>query len=425
MTRRGPPCLRDSVVVAVNRLALVRETSEAYPVRMQYSIRDDSEELQRAIRVSQAVNRVRQMPMVFVANPLLALFLSLFFWNRTRTELLIAILALMIVILTPAILSWQRLRFRARPEQVSTKNETRAVIFAVALGVLWGILVFALFPIANADERAMLVVFMIALTGGSVSFFSSSPFASLGFFLPFMIPLLIMTIRFDQADLPTLPSVVAVFILTAMFFTRTAWEEFVASVRLLVERDEALAESKASSKQLAQALSRMQDLAMVDELTGLKNRRAFFDDAEPAVAAARRRKQPIAVALLDLDFFKDVNDTYGHAVGDLVLKEVARRITGTLREEQIVGRLGGEEFVALLPDTTPAQALIAIERVRKAIGATQIPLPGGGPAITVTISGGIAPVLEDEGLESVIDLADKAMYRAKGLGRDRVEVFGV
>jgi diguanylate cyclase (GGDEF)-like protein len=365
------------------------------------------------------------MPMVFIANPLLALFLSLFFWTRARAELLIGILALMIVILTPAILSWQRLRFRARPEQVSAKNETRAIIFAVALGALWGVLVWILFPIANADERAMLVVFMIALTGGSVSFFSSSPLASLGFFLPYMSPLLVMTVRFDQTDLPTLSSVVAVFILTAMFFTRTAWEEFVASVRLLVERDQALAESKASSKQLAQALSRMQDLAMVDELTGLKNRRAFFDDAEPAVAAARRRKQPIAVALLDLDFFKDVNDTYGHAVGDVVLKEVARRITSTLREEQIVGRLGGEEFVALLPDTTPAQALIAIERVRKAIGASQIPLPGGGPAITVTVSGGIAPVLEDEGLESVIDLADKAMYRAKGLGRDRVEVFGV
>jgi diguanylate cyclase (GGDEF)-like protein len=365
------------------------------------------------------------MPMVFVANPLLALFLALFYWNRTRPELLIGVLAVMIVVVTPAVLSWRRLRFRSRPEQVSARNERSAIIFAVALGALWGVLVWTLFPLANADERAMLVVFMIALSGGSVSFFSSSPFASLGFFLPFMIPLLIMTVRFDQGDLPTLPSVVAIFILTAMFFTRTAWDQFVASVRLLVERDQALSEAKASSKQLAQALSRMQDLAMVDELTGLKNRRAFFDDAEPAVAAARRRKQPIAVALLDLDFFKDVNDTYGHAVGDVVLKEVARRITSTLREEQIVGRLGGEEFVALLPDTTPAQALVAIERVRKAIGATQIPLPGGGPAITVTISGGIAPVLEDEGLEAVIDLADKAMYRAKGLGRDRVEVFGV
>jgi diguanylate cyclase (GGDEF)-like protein len=365
------------------------------------------------------------MPMVFIANTLLAAFWAVYFWDRTSPELLIGILALMLVVLTPGVLSWRRLRFRARPEQVSERNELRATIIAAALGVLWGVLVWMLFPTGNTDERAMLVVFMIVLSGGSVSLFSSSPFASLGFFLPFMIPLLIMTVRFDQSDLPTLPFVVAIFILTAMFFTRTAWEEFVATVRLLVERDQALAEARASGKQLAQALSRMQDLAMVDELTGLKNRRAFFDDAEPAIAAARRRKQPIAVALLDLDFFKDVNDTYGHAVGDVVLKEVARRITSTLREEQIVGRLGGEEFVALLPDTTPAQALIAIERVRKAVGATQIPLPGGGPAISVTVSGGIAPVLEDEGLESVLDLADKAMYRAKGLGRDRVEVFGV
>jgi diguanylate cyclase (GGDEF)-like protein len=392
---------------------------------MQYSIRDNSEALQRAIRVSQAVNRVRQMPMVFIANALLAVFLTAYFWDRTRPEYLVAILATMVLTLTPGMLSWRRLRRRERPEQVSRRNELRATFFAIGLGILWGMLVWLLFPLGNTDERAMLVVLMIALSGGSVSFFSSSPFASLGFLLPFMIPLLIMTVRFDHSDLPTLPSVVAIFILTAMFFTRTAWEEFVATVRLLLERDEALAEAKASGKQLAQALSRMQDLAMVDELTGLKNRRAFFDDAEPAVAAARRRKQPIAVALLDLDYFKDVNDTYGHAVGDIVLKEVARRITSTLREEQIVGRLGGEEFVALLPDTTPAQALIAIERVRKAVGATQIPLPGGGPAISVTVSGGIAPVLEDEGLESVIDLADKAMYRAKGLGRDRVEVFGI
>ena len=390
---------------------------------MQYSIADSSEALQRAVRVSQAVVRVRQLPMVFLANPLLAIFISVFFWDRANHALLVGLFVVMIGVLTPAVISWRRLRFRERPESVSPRNELRATLFALALGTIWGIFVWALFPVANADERAMLVIFMTALTGGSVSFFSSSPFASLGFFLPFMIPLLVMTVGYDRADLPTLPSVVAVFILTALFFTRTAWEEFVGSVRLLVERDQALAEAKATGKQLAIALSKMQDLAMVDELTGLKNRRAFFDDAEPAIAAARRRKQPVAVALLDLDFFKDVNDTYGHAVGDIVLKEVARRITSTLREEQIVGRLGGEEFVALLPDTTPAQALIAIERVRKAIGAAQIPLPGGGPAITVTISGGIAPVFEEEGLESVIDLADKAMYRAKGLGRDRVEVF--
>ena len=96
----------------------------------------------------------------------------------------------------------------------------------------------------------------------------------------------------------------------------------------------------------------------------------------------------------------------------------------TLREEQIVGRMGGEEFVVLLPGTTPTQALSAIERVRRAVGERPIHVPDG-PDVTVTLSGGIAPLGERELVETAIDHADKAMYRAKGLGRDRVEVFGV
>jgi diguanylate cyclase len=130
------------------------------------------------------------------------------------------------------------------------------------------------------------------------------------------------------------------------------------------------------------------------------------------------------VALLDLDHFKLVNDTHGHGVGDAVLKAVADRIVETFRGEQSVGRMGGEEFVVLLPDTTPAQALIAVERVRKAVGGTPVKIPDG-PEVTVTLSGGIALLQEGDLIETAIDHADKAMYRAKGLGRDRVEVFGV
>lgn len=385
---------------------------------------DPKQDLKRALRVSRAVNRVRQLPTVFVANPLLASFVALIYWDLASHEFLLIVLAAMLVLITPAVMSWLRLKDRLRPEDVSIANERRSIAFSLILGLIWATIVWVLYPLGGIGERATLVIVMAGMTGGAIAFFSFSPVASLGFFVPYMLPLLVQTLRFDTG-LRVLPVTIAVYLLTSLLFTRTAWLQFLATVGLIVERDQALAEAKASGKQLEIALSRMQDLAMVDELTGLKNRRAFFDDAEPAVAAARRRSQPIAVALLDLDFFKDVNDTYGHAAGDLVLKEVAHRITSTLREEQIVGRLGGEEFVALLPDTTAAQALIAIERVRRAVGANQIQLPGGGPAITVTISGGIALVGEEEGLETVIDLADKAMYRAKGLGRDRVEVFGV
>lgn len=391
---------------------------------MQFTVHDDSEALQRAIRVSQAVSRVRQMPTVFVSNPLLTAFVALAFWDRASHELLVVLVALMVLLLTPPMLSWRRLRHRARPADVSTRNEWRAVISSLVLGLVWGGMVWHLYPLGTVEERATLVILMAGLTGGSVAFFSSSPVASIGYFLSFMVPLLVQAARFDSAEDPIIPSTIAVFILSALLFTRTSWHQFVESVRVVVERDQALADAKVATQKLEQALKRMEGLAMVDELTGLKNRRAFFDDAEPAIAAARRRDQPIAVALLDLDHFKDVNDTHGHAAGDVVLRAVAKRITGTLREEQIVGRFGGEEFVALLPDTTPAQALIAMERVRKVVGSEPIRVPDGRE-VTVTLSGGIAALGENEGIEAAIDHADKAMYRAKGLGRDRVEVFGV
>jgi diguanylate cyclase (GGDEF)-like protein len=391
---------------------------------MQLTVQDDSEELQRALRVSQAVNRVRQLPTVFVANPLLAGFIALTYWDHADRTVLVGLVATMVVLWMPALLSWRRLRGRVRPRDVSRRNEVRALGFSIAAGVIWGVASCYLFPIGGPDERASLVMLMAGLTAGSVSFFSSSPVASMAFFLPFMVPLFVQAIRYDAAAQPILPSAIGVFILSALLFTKTSWRQFVETVRILVERDRALDEAKTSELQLELALSRMQDLAMVDELTGLKNRRAFFDDAEPSVAMARRRDKPVAVALLDLDHFKLVNDTHGHAAGDLVLKEVATRIVDTFREEQIVGRIGGEEFVALLPETTPAQALIAVERVRKVVGGTPVVLPDGSK-VTVTLSGGIAPLEEGQSVETAMDLADKAMYRAKGLGRDRVEVFGI
>lgn len=163
---------------------------------------------------------------------------------------------------------------------------------------------------------------------------------------------------------------------------------------------------------------------MVDQLTGLKNRRAFFDDAEPSISASRRRGQPVTVAVIDLDHFKSINDTHGHAVGDAVPKEAARRISDSSREEHIVGRFGGEEFVMPLPFTTAQQALYAIERVRKEMSREPIAV-GEGRSLTLTLSAGIAPLEPDMPIAVAIDHADKAMYRAKHLGRDRVEVYGV
>lgn len=389
---------------------------------MRFTVPNPSEALLREIRVSQAVARVRQLPTVVVANPLLAAFIAVVYWDHVFRTLLVIFVAAMTVIWAPAVLSWYRMRDRPRPVKVSALNERRAVIFSLAVGVLWAIAAFVLFPAGGPEERAALVILLAGLCAGAVSFFSSSPGASMAFYVPFMLTLLGQALTFMTPRAPVLPAAIAMFLASALLFTQTSWGQFVEHVRVLVERDRLLQEAQRSGVQLELMLSRMSDLAMVDELTGLKNRRSFFDDIESVIAGSRRRGKPVAIALLDLDHFKDVNDTHGHPIGDEVLREVARRIEDTLRQEQIVGRIGGEEFVVLLPDTSPQQALIAVERVRKAIGDT--PIAATGVQVSVTVSGGIAPLADGMTVAVAMQQADKAMYRAKALGRNRVEVFG-
>ena len=390
---------------------------------MKFTIPNPTEALLRELRVSQAVARVQHLPTVVVANPLLAVLLAVVYWDKVFRTLLVVFVLATVVLWTPPALGWRRLRHRARPARVSAGNERRATIFSFAAGLLWALAAFALFPAGGPEERAALVMLMAGLCAGSISFFSSSPLASMAFFLPFMLTLFGQALTFTSLRSPVLPLAIAVFIVCALIFTRTSWHQFVENVRVLVDRDRLLQEAKESGVQLELMLSRMSDLAMVDELTGLKNRRSFFDDIDPVIAGSRRRGKPIAIALLDLDHFKTVNDTHGHAIGDDVLREVARRIEDTLRQEQIVGRIGGEEFVVLLPDTSPQQALIALERVRKAIGEAAITV-GNGAEVSITVSGGIAPLADGMTVPVALQQADKAMYRAKALGRNRVEVFG-
>lgn len=389
---------------------------------MLFPIPDESEALRREVRVAQAVARVRQLPTVFLANPLLAVFIAGIYWRWVSRTLLVAVVAAMVVLWTPAAMSWRRLRNKARPVRVSVGNERRATVFSGTAGMLWAFLAGALFPAGGATEQATLIMLLTGLCAGSVAFFSSSPWASMAFYLPFMVTLGVQAHTFHGDGLPVLTAAIGVFTVCAVVFTRTGWGQFVENVRVLVERDRLLQESKASEEQLELRLSRMEGLAMVDELTGLKNRRSFFDAIESVIAASRRRGKPVALALIDLDHFKEVNDTYGHVAGDEVLREVARRIEGTLRQEQIVGRIGGEEFAVLLPDTTPAQALVAMERARRAIGDRPVPIPSG-VLVEITASGGISALPDGAPITHALQQADRAMYRAKEGGRNRMEVF--
>ena len=160
-------------------------------------------------------------------------------------------------------------------------------------------------------------------------------------------------------------------------------------------------------------------LARTDELTGLPNRRAVMESLRWQVAHSSRTGLPLTVMSLDLDHFKGINDTWGHAAGDEVLRAFARLITAVVREVDICGRVGGEEFILVLPGTGAQGARTVGERLRQRLATTPILLPTG-EQVAVTVSGGIVAFRPGETVESVLNRVDLALYSAKQQGRDRL-----
>ena len=168
----------------------------------------------------------------------------------------------------------------------------------------------------------------------------------------------------------------------------------------------------------ANTYSKVLQYATLDALTNLNNRRQFETRLKQEIATTKRQKNPLCAMMIDIDFFKKVNDTYGHASGDTVLRTVAAIIKEHLRESDIPARYGGEEFAVLLPYTHIEEAQIVGERLRKAVEETSIPIDKKN--INVTISMGLAEFEPTLTGEELFKNADKALYEAKESGRNRV-----
>ena len=171
------------------------------------------------------------------------------------------------------------------------------------------------------------------------------------------------------------------------------------------------------------AEEKLHQLALTDYLTGVLNRRAFFELAVPEFERSRRYRHPLAFILIDVDNFKKVNDTYGHLVGDQVLENMARACQQGLREIDTLARYGGEEFVVMLPETDAIGASQAAERLRQRV--EQLTFTSRLGPVHVTISLGAAvhvPGNEADTIDRLLGEADQALYRAKYGGKNRVSV---
>ncbi len=181
-----------------------------------------------------------------------------------------------------------------------------------------------------------------------------------------------------------------------------------------LERD--LTEEKERADRFA---SEMAALANVDDLTGLATRRFFLDQLDLMAATARRVKQPLTLAMIDIDHFKPINDKFGHAVGDAVLMAIGAACRSAVRSDDVIGRLGGEEFAMLMPLTDQETAFRIVDRLREAVAAIAIPA-SDGRTVSVTISVGMAMFADQLQIDRLLLDADRALYLAKERGRNRI-----
>jgi diguanylate cyclase (GGDEF)-like protein len=187
---------------------------------------------------------------------------------------------------------------------------------------------------------------------------------------------------------------------------------------VLVFRDVTI--RREDERRLRKMQKELERLAHTDALTGLYNRRIFMQRLEEEVERVRRHGKALSVLIFDLDFFKSINDTYGHDTGDIVLVAISRVTTEVKRMSDVAARLGGEEFALLLPETDQQGAVQLAQRLRTSI-EKHIYLSTSGSPVKVTASIGVATATKaEQEVDKLLSLADKQLYRAKHNGRNRV-----
>lgn len=217
-----------------------------------------------------------------------------------------------------------------------------------------------------------------------------------------------------------------------VYVSHHTWQSFCNMISLTWEREHIAQELgdltgslRDRNRQLRDARRQLTDLANVDELTGLANRRRVNHVLREEINRARRAGAELSVILLDVDYFKNYNDTYGHTAGDDVLRRLAEIMQRTLtRAGELVARYGGEEFIIVLPGATAKAAMRTASRLREAVAQEAIVHANSAAALHITISQGIATMQPDSDCQpkELINLADKALYRAKASGRNTIAV---
>jgi diguanylate cyclase (GGDEF)-like protein len=273
------------------------------------------------------------------------------------------------------------------------------------ISLAWGIGGWAIMPRQSQLHEAVVYFFLMGVAGGAVATYSAHAAACLIAICALMVP---ATVAFALQPAPELRALAVggmLYLLAAIRSTRNYGFYLRQTFKLSFE--------------LQEAYQRARDQARTDELTELANRRAFVERGNRALQQAKRYMRPLSLVMFDIDHFKRINDNHGHAAGDQVLRQVAALAAGAARATDTAGRLGGEEFGVLLPETPIADAMRFAERLRDRM--SQLAIPHESVWLRLTCSFGVAQAGENtETLDVLLGMADAALYKAKSEGRNRV-----
>ena len=289
-------------------------------------------------------------------------------------------------------------------ERTPERWERRYWITLMLSASIWGAGAFAVMPSDDRMSQVLVILFTVGMSVSAVSCYSAYRYMTMVSMGLVLLPCTLWLL-FQPSSMQV---GVAISVLVFSSFV-------VSATRKL---SDALEKAFRLTRQMERAHTISTHAAQTDELTGLMNRRAFFEHAQLLYTQCRLNQQPLCALMMDMDHFKQINDTYGHQAGDQVLRQIGGVICASFRQADVYGRLGGEEFAVLLPNTSLETARSIAEELIKAIsGMVFEPVQG------LTASLGVASTYtRDEDLHALMNSADKALYRAKALGRNQVAV---
>ena len=334
------------------------------------------------------------------------LFLVAALWTSANHQHLL--IWLVVTILFACIRAMLITKFqREKPvSQAVLKWEAPYAISLLVVFLCWSVGLIWIMPRDNLSAVFILNTFSIGLVGAAISWYSPLRYLQMATISLALIPMIIVLLTLGHQE--TFWVGIAAFCMYASCMITSVLLQRTFNGNLELAYD------------LEQAKKHAEDMASTDALTGLNNRRAFFDKASLLFAYCKRSQEPISALMLDIDHFKKINDSYGHAAGDIALRNFAQLLKSNLRDSDLICRFGGEEFAVLLPNTTADVAAEMADGLKKMMMASTIAL-ADNRVLSLTASFGVAE--HGATIEDLLNHADEAMYLAKNAGRNHVMTY--